>query len=173
VWTFPVRTYSMWIWAYTTGKVEVTNNNISTNYSPWNKNTTIWSFSIKASWNNDYIFQSIKLRNSWTANTNLLAGIWLYRNGQEVSSNVSVNSREITISIYDKITANWTANYELRSDMMYCKWYEYETNYYEWYEYYRCEDMQKDYFKFEIRNSYDISIVEEWSGYSPTINIVQ
>jgi hypothetical protein len=33
--------------------------------------------------------------------------------------------------------------------------------------------MKNDIYKFEIRNSYDVGIVEEWSKYSPTINIVQ
>jgi hypothetical protein len=163
----------MQVTSYLTGKVDITNNNISNNYSPWKINATIWSFKVLASGNDKYIFQSIKLRNSWTANTNLLASIQLYRDGREVSSNVSINWRELTINLYDTISANQTANYELRADMVYCKWYEYETNYYEDYEYYRCEDMTNEYYKIEIRNSYDISIVEEWSGYSTSINIIQ
>jgi hypothetical protein len=159
--------------SYSVGKVDITNNNISNNYSPWKINTVIWSFKVLTPENDKYIFQSIKLRNSWTANTNLLASIWLYRDGKEVSSNVSINWRELTINLYDTILANQTANYELRADMVYCKWYDYETNYDEDYEYYRCENMTNEYYKIEIRNSYDINIIEEWSGYSPSINIIQ
>jgi hypothetical protein len=173
IWIFPVTTYLMWVGTYSTGKIDVTNNNISINYSPWIKSATIWSFNLSASGNSDnLVFKSIKLRNTWTANIDLLWSIRLYRDNKEVSYTTSINWRDLIIHLYDTIKNNWTANYKLKADMIYCKWYD-EYEYYDDEKKYKCEYELKESYKFEIRNSYDIVIIEELSWFSPTININQ
>jgi hypothetical protein len=118
----------------------------------------------------DFEFKSIKLRNSWTADSTLLWDVSIYKNWQRISNSSYKDGRNITIILYNLIKAWTTANYEIRIDMIACKGYN-EYWYWEDDKYYKCEDLTNENYKFEIRSTSDIEITDYRNGFSPQINL--
>jgi hypothetical protein len=63
-----------------------------------------------------------------------------------------------------------STEYEIKIDMITCKWYN-EYGYWEDDKYYKCEDLEKEAYKFEIRNVYDVNIEEVRTGLLPKIEL--
>jgi hypothetical protein len=169
--SFPVVTWSLGIISYSLSEIDVYQIYWQANYSPTRYGISAWNFRISIpSWQNDYEFKSIKIRNAWDADSSLLWNIWIYKNGTEISSSISKNGREFTIKLYDLVKSWNSVNYEIRIDMVSCKWYN-EYGYYEDDKYYKCEDLEKELYKFEIRNAYDIEITDYNNNLSPKVNL--
>lgn len=170
-WNFPVRTGYLGTTSYSLTSVDVSQVSGEAYYSPIKYEVVAGTFSVSVpSGQDDFEFKSIKLRNSWTADSTLLWDVSIYKNWQRISNSSYKDGRNITIILYNLIKAWTTANYEIRIDMIACKGYN-EYWYWEDDKYYKCEDLTNENYKFEIRSTSDIEITDYRNGFSPQINL--
>jgi hypothetical protein len=118
--SFPVRTATATISSYTVSDVDVTSPSGSpVNQNVGDENVSFGEIVLQTNGDKDHVFKSITLRNAGTANmASSLANLGLYRDGVLVSTNVSINNRDVTFMVNDTIDNGMQEVYQIRADII-------------------------------------------------------
>ena len=139
----------------TVASVTVTNAGSTSTYRVGDKNVEIGQFKVAndADEDKDVIFSAITLRNNGTGDMGKnLSNVALYVNGTKVSSGVTVNSKNLTITLSDKILYGRTNTYSLRGDIN------------------GVDNTSGDTYEFSVRNTTDVSASEVTTGFGVNVS---
>lgn len=119
--SFPVKTATATVSSYTvsTVDVDVAVSATGTVVNVGDEGVSFGEISIETQGDKDNIFKSITLRNDGNGNVaSSLDNLGLYRDGVLVSTEVTVNNRDITFIVNDSIDNGQTEIYEIRADVV-------------------------------------------------------
>lgn len=99
----------------------------------------------------DLLVKSMTFRNTWDWDVEYLENLALYRDGDMISDNITVNGKEITVKLLDDLTNGTSTTYYLRGNASYV------------------DNTAWDSYQFEIRKAEDANIVEKSTGFRVTV----
>ena len=152
--TYPVRTATMTLGAYTVGTVTATVvNSAASTVNVGDTNVNFGEIRLQTVGDEDNIVKSITFRNDGTGDAEAsLSNLGLYSNGQLVSTMVEHNGRDVTFSLNTEIENGRSETFQIRADVS-------------------GAERSTENYNFKVRYSTDITVVEKTTGFSAPITL--